>query len=58
MTFAERMDFEGIKAAALCSARSLVHNWLPGGRNEGEEYVVINPTRNDLQNQFENWPME
>jgi putative DNA primase/helicase len=47
MNYVERIDFEGIKAAALCSARSLVHNWLPGGRNEGEEYVVINPTRND-----------
>jgi hypothetical protein len=41
------IDFEGIKAAALCSARPLIHSWLPGGRHEGEEYVVLNPTRND-----------
>ena len=41
------MDFNGIAAAALASAKSLLHEWLPSGRFEGHEYVALNPTRND-----------
>ena len=41
------IDFKGIAAAALASAKSLLHEWLPGGRFESREYVALNPTRND-----------
>src|SRR5215469_17974698 len=41
------LDFKGLAAAALASAKSLLHEWLPGGRFEGREYVALNPTRND-----------
>ena len=41
------IDFKGIAAAALASAKSLLPQWLPGGRFEGREYVALNPTRND-----------
>jgi putative DNA primase/helicase len=41
------LDFKGIAAAALPSAKSLLPEWLPGGRFEGREYVALNPTRND-----------
>jgi putative DNA primase/helicase len=41
------IDFKWIAAAALANAKSLLHEWLPGGRFEGREYVALNPTRND-----------
>src|SRR6516225_12279087 len=41
------IDFKLIAAAALASAKSLLPQWLPGGRFEGREYVALNPTRND-----------
>jgi hypothetical protein len=41
------IDFKGIAVAALASAKSLLQEWLPGGRFEGREYVALNPTRND-----------
>ena len=41
------IDFKGIAAAALVGAKSLLQEWLPGGRFEGREYVALNPTRND-----------
>ena len=41
------IDFKGIAAAALASAKSLLQEWLPGGRFERREYVALNPTRND-----------
>jgi putative DNA primase/helicase len=41
------IDFKGIAAAALANAKSLLPEWLPGGRFEGREYVALNPTRND-----------
>lgn len=47
MNFVERIDFGGIKAAALSNAHSLLPELLPGGRFEGDEYVVRNPLRND-----------
>ena len=41
------IDFKGIAAAALASAKSLLPEWLPGGKFEGREYVALNPTRDD-----------
>src|SRR5262249_25329977 len=41
------IDFDGIKAAALRSARQLLQERLPGGKFQGDEYVVRNPLRND-----------
>jgi hypothetical protein len=41
------IDFEGIKVAALRSARSLLPELLTGGKFEGDEYVVRNPRRDD-----------
>jgi len=35
------IDFKGIAAAALASAKSLLHEWLLGGRFEGREYADI-----------------
>jgi putative DNA primase/helicase len=37
------IDFKGIADTALASAKSLLHEWLPGGRFEGREYVALNP---------------
>lgn len=42
-----RLDFVYIASAALAQARTLVPSWLPGGRLQGHEWVVINPTRGD-----------
>ena len=41
------IDFDGIKAVALRSARQLLQELLPGGKFQGDEYVVRNPLRND-----------
>ena len=41
------IDFDKINQTALVSLRSLVPRWIPGGRFEGEEYVVKNPRRPD-----------
>ena len=41
------IDFDGIKAVALRSARQLLQQLLPGGKFQGDEYVVRNPLRND-----------
>jgi putative tryptophan/tyrosine transport system substrate-binding protein len=41
------IDFEGIKAAALCNARSLLPELAPGGKFAGHEYVALNPSRAD-----------
>lgn len=41
------IDFEGIAAAALAQAESLVREWLPDGKREGAEWTALNPTRND-----------
>lgn len=43
------IDFEGINAAALRSARSLLPELIPGGKFRSLEYVVKNPCRNDRQ---------
>ena len=41
------IDFEGINAAALRNGRSLVQDFIPGGKFRRLEYVVKNPCRND-----------
>jgi hypothetical protein len=41
------VSFEYVNAAALCALPSLLQRWLPGGRTEGAEYVVLNPRRSD-----------
>ncbi len=41
------IDFKAINAAALRVARSLLPTLLPGGKFQGDEYVALNPTRND-----------
>jgi hypothetical protein len=41
------IDFDAIKGAALQIAHSLLPELLPGGRFEGNEYVVRNPRHND-----------
>jgi hypothetical protein len=43
----ERVDFEAVKAASLRSLDSIIQRLLPGGKWEGDEWVVRNPTRND-----------
>src|SRR5687768_999793 len=42
-----RIDFKSIAAAALSRADSLLQQWLPGGKYDGREYVVVNPLRAD-----------
>jgi hypothetical protein len=44
---ADHIDFAAIKAASLRSVENLVRGWLPAGRRQGDEWVAINPTRND-----------
>ncbi len=41
------IDIKAVSAAALRSLPDLLADWLPGGRREGHEYVVRNPTRAD-----------
>lgn len=36
-----------VAAAALGSIDSVLNRWLPGGKNKGREYVVLNPKRAD-----------
>jgi hypothetical protein len=42
-----KIDFRNINAAALAVLPSLLMRWLPGGRREGREWVVLNPKRGD-----------
>lgn len=41
------IDFGLVASRALASVDSLLRQWLPEGRREGNEYKAINPTRND-----------
>jgi putative DNA primase/helicase len=43
----DHVDFRVVSEAACRSVESIVDRYLPGGRWEGDEYVVLNPTRND-----------
>jgi predicted DNA-binding transcriptional regulator AlpA len=40
-------DFAAVNRAALAILPTLLERWLPGGRTEGAEYVVLNPRRSD-----------
>jgi hypothetical protein len=42
-----RIDFADVKAATLRSLDFIIPTLLPGGRRQGDEWVVRNPTRND-----------
>jgi hypothetical protein len=42
-----RIDFARVNCAALGVLPVLLARWLPGGRTEGPEYVVLNPRRVD-----------
>lgn len=42
-----KIDFSEISCIALASIDSILEQFLPGGRHEGAEYVVKNPTRVD-----------
>jgi hypothetical protein len=44
---ADRVDFAAIKAASLRSLDFIIPRLLPGGKREGDEWVVRNPTRAD-----------
>ena len=44
---AQKIDFAGINHAALGVLPSLLSRWLPGGRQEGHEYIARNPRRAD-----------
>jgi hypothetical protein len=41
------IDFGVVARAGLARLPDLLARWLPGGRIEGREYVVRNPTRGD-----------
>jgi putative DNA primase/helicase len=43
----ERVSFADVKAATLRSLDFVVSRLLPGGKRQGDEWVVRNPTRND-----------
>lgn len=43
------IDFKRVADAALASLPSLVREWAPGGREEGNEYKTLNPTRPDAK---------
>ena len=40
-------DFDEVSRAALARVDSVLSHFLPGGRYQGREYVIINPTRSD-----------
>ena len=42
-----RIDFADVKAASLRSLDFIIPRLLPGGKRQGDEWVVRNPTRND-----------
>lgn len=42
-----RINFSRIADAALSEGEAIVMRWLPGGRREGQEWVVRNPRRKD-----------
>jgi hypothetical protein len=41
------IDFAGLNRASLSQIDLILARWLPGGRREGAEYVVLNPRRPD-----------
>jgi putative DNA primase/helicase len=43
----KELPFDQVKQTALSLYPGLLEKWLPGGKLEGREYVVLNPTRVD-----------
>jgi hypothetical protein len=41
------VDFSAVNRAALGRLPDILVRWLPGGRIQGREYVVLNPKRRD-----------
>ena len=41
------IDFPSLAQHLLRQSKSLLEDWLPGGRVEGHEYVALNPLRQD-----------
>jgi hypothetical protein len=41
------VDFAAVNQVALVHLPSLVRTWLPNGRRRGNEWVSLNPRRND-----------
>jgi len=42
-----RMEFKDVKAATVRRLDYVIESLLPGGKRQGDEWVVLNPTRND-----------
>jgi hypothetical protein len=42
-----RSLFECVNEAALAQAEGLLRAWLPNGRLQGDEYLALNPKRDD-----------
>lgn len=42
-----RIDFNAINQAALSRLPEILARWLPDGRAEGDEWVALNPRRDD-----------
>jgi hypothetical protein len=47
--FAKRsgVDFDDVRTAALDNLASIIRHLLPNGRQRGDEWFALNPTRND-----------
>jgi hypothetical protein len=43
------VDFAAVKEASIRAIETLVPNWLPNGKRVGNEWVALNPTRNDTK---------
>ncbi len=43
----DRLNFKKVADTALARIDDVLAKWLPGGRYQGKEYVVLNPTRDD-----------
>ncbi len=39
--------FDRVNQAAMVALPTIIDRWLPGGKRQGGEYVVRNPTRAD-----------
>ena len=42
-----KIDFKTINEKAIDSAEKVVSNWVPNGSRNGNEWIALNPTRND-----------
>lgn len=42
------VDIRGVAAHLQADALRFLHDWLPGGKLSGREFVSLNPTRNDV----------